>query len=513
MARNRVISNTLAAYVSQNIPISDQTVAGSIKQLSRVQSFDFDFTQNYTDINSLGELAPIDRIQVENSTIKATLSYLLTDGGNENSIGLTTTNYLPVDSTIAKNCLYDIVKKNKDDKNYYLLVAQEGLDANNGYTGKTGIIGIGNGCVTSYEIKAEVGGLPTVTVGIDALNIKSYSNVSTNQVIPAVDPENVAIINNYNFKLPSSTTNSYYGQITALRPGDITLNVTGILGYNNSDLKVQDFTLSFNLDRDPLKKVGKQFPFARELKFPIMANLELNAVVGDLKSDNIINTICEPGYHNFDIALNSPECTNKTVAVKYMFKGAKLVSQNFNSSIDNSATIKASYEIPLSDVNDTSRGIFIYESSNKDTLQNLRVINSSNPNFNNLYFYKTTRLRASHFTCDPNLPWCDGRSIYYDLTNTYALWYTDNFGGDYVMGYIYTLDYIESPNNTQNIDIFSTNPQLFANFFYLEAPGKLSVADPSVPTEAFIGTYSVSANYTYDPDWVNWYGTLSIIKA
>lgn len=186
MARNRTIYNVLALYASQVSATGMQTGANDVKQLSRVQSFDEDFTRNFTDVNQFGNLAAIDRIEVENPDVTASFSYFLTNGQNETNLGL---NVSPSGtlSTALSSCISGLLNKATDEKNYYLLIVEEGNDAA-GYRGsKSGIIGVGNGFLTSYSVNAAVGEIPSADVEIEGLNVRVYGNVTGNSVIPAVN--------------------------------------------------------------------------------------------------------------------------------------------------------------------------------------------------------------------------------------------------------------------------------------------------------------------------------------
>jgi hypothetical protein len=147
---------------------------------------------------------------------------------------------------------------------------------------------------------------------------------------------------------------------TALQPGDIMFQMTGALGFNNADLKVQDFSLSFDLSRTPLQKLGTKFAFSREIDFPVTATLEVNADVGDLADGNLADLLCNNPEYNFEIVLYQPGCgASKPAAMIYQFKGAKLVTQNFTSNIGDNASMSATYEVQIGGPQDFSRGVFI----------------------------------------------------------------------------------------------------------------------------------------------------------
>jgi hypothetical protein len=136
--------------------------------------------------------------------------------------------------------------------------------------------------------------------------------------------------------------------------------MTGALGLDNADLKVQDFTLSFDLARTPLQKLGNRFAFSREIDFPVTASLEVNAEVGDLESGNLADLLCTNPNYDFNIVLKKPNCEGTgAAALIYQFKGAKLVSQNFSSAIGDNATMSATYEVQIGGPQDVTKGIFI----------------------------------------------------------------------------------------------------------------------------------------------------------
>jgi hypothetical protein len=361
MARNRTIYNVLALYASQVNATGMQTGENNIKQLSRVQSFDEDFTRNFTDVNQYGNLAAIDRIEVENPDVTATFSYYLTNGDNEKYLGLQVAPSGTAENEL-RSCISGLLKKVTDEKNYYLLIAEEGEDAA-GYVGtKSGVIGVGNGFLTSYSVSAAVGEIPSADVEIEGLNIRVYANVSGDEEVPAIRPADGTVLTDVFYRLPNASSVTGANIPTALQPGDITFEIASdkVLGFDGADLKVQDFTLSFDLARTPLQKLGNRFAFSREIDFPVTATLEVNAEVGDLASGNLAEIICGETDKNFNILMKAPGCgASRPTALAYVFKGAKLVSQNFTSAIGDNATMSATYEVQLGGPQDTEKGIFI----------------------------------------------------------------------------------------------------------------------------------------------------------
>jgi len=364
MPRNRTIYNVLALYASQVTASGMQTGANTVRQLSRVQSFDEDFSRNFTDINQYGNLAAIDRVEAEAPSVTASFSYYLTDGLNERLLGLTAAT---TGSISNASCISGLLTKATDEKNYYLLIADEGNDAagyNAGTSNKSGVIAIGNGFITSYTVNAAVGDIPSADVEIEGLNVRIYSDIGNTAgngtVVPSINPSNGQILTGIRFNLPVATAGTGVTIPTALLPGDIIFTPTGVVGFDNTDLKVQDFTLSVDLPRSPLQRLGSRFAFSREIDFPVTATLEMNAEVGDLVSGDLSTLLCAETLRDFTITMKRQGCGGTgNAALTYEFKGARLTSQSFSSTIGDNATMGATFEVQIGSAQQLDRGIFI----------------------------------------------------------------------------------------------------------------------------------------------------------
>ena len=359
MARNRIIYQSLALYAGQtNAQTGDHTTSGTVQQLSRVQSWDSDFSRSFTDINQYGQLAAIDRIEVEAPTVNMSTSWYPTNGFNEKSIGLS----VCASGAAPTALLSGILKKETDEKNYFLLVANEGSDAVGFAGAKTGVFGIGNTFLTSYSLEASVGDVPKSSADFEALNFAVYADASLPKSIPAINPTSGTKITGINFALPSATENTQSPQITVLRPGDITLELTNdhVKGFDSSDIKIQSFTLSTELGRSPIEKLGSRFPFSREIDFPITASLSVDAQMGDLRDFNLSDLLCETGSYNMTITLKENSCSgNGAPALVAQLKGAKLVSENVTTSIGDNASVTLEYEVSIGGPEDLTKGIFL----------------------------------------------------------------------------------------------------------------------------------------------------------
>jgi len=371
MSRNRIIYQSLGVFVSQTGASQMQTgsyvssvplgtgVKYDILELSRVQSFDTDFSRNLKDVNQFGNLGFIDRLDTEAPTVSASTSYYVTDGLNESLLGLT----VVTGNMAGVSCVKDILQKNTDEKNIYLMVAKEGSDASDYAGTTTGVIGLGNTFITSYSLDVAVGDIPTASVEFEALNARMYAQTNTSlsgNPVPAVNSDNGLAVTGKYFLLPQFKTSSYTTQPTALLPGDATITISGLVGSTQSELKVQKASLKFDLKRTPLNKLGSRFSFAREIDFPVTATMSVDAQLGDLSDGSVANLLCDTTTYDIGLLLKKVSCSgNGAIALSANLKGAKLVKQSIKTSIGDNATLSADFEVPISGPEDTTRGIFL----------------------------------------------------------------------------------------------------------------------------------------------------------
>ena len=365
MARNRTIYNVMALFASTgNNVTGNQTGDNDIIQIPRVQSFDEDFSRTFTDVNQFGNLAAIDRLETEAPEVSASFSYYLSDGKSERAIGLMAAK----SGDDLTSILSGIVNKTEEPKNYYLAITSEGSDVNGNASTATGVIGLGNATIASYSVSAAVGDIPTAEVSLEALNLRVYSDATTPQTVPAIltagDGDGTSASGQ--FLIPEGYSYTGASIPAALQPGDIefTLPADSAVGFDETDLKIQDFSISMDLPRTVIQKLGSRYGVAREIDFPITATIEVNAEVGDLSNGTLVNQLCSGTEHDFTITLNKPYCaggpnSTKTPAMIFVVRKAKLVSQGFSSSIGDNATMNASYEVSIGSATDTVRGIFV----------------------------------------------------------------------------------------------------------------------------------------------------------
>jgi hypothetical protein len=376
MPRNRVIYQCEAVYVGPTPATGGHWVTGAsvdtytgqfqtnsgvnlVRQLYRIQSANYDFGISRRDVNQYGELAAIDRIILEQPTVNLNFSYLLTSFINEKILGFS------ISSGNLVSAVSGIINKNQDDKNYFLKTHSEGQDAvQNASDAPYNVIAIGNGFISNYTSEAAVGDFPRCTVNVEALNMNFDSmatapgvSITGFKLIPAVNPENGNAISTWYYDIPKTVSSTGLG-ISALRPGDVTLSMTyDDGGLKISDAKIQSYSLSYDLSRTPLLKLGSKFAFAREINFPANVTLSVTANVGDLSTGKLTEIV--NNNRKYDITININQPGTSTTAVAYIVKQATLDSQSFSSSIGSDKSCTLNFTSQVSGPQATGIGIYM----------------------------------------------------------------------------------------------------------------------------------------------------------
>jgi hypothetical protein len=374
MPRNRIIYQSEALYAGPSPATGFHLTSGAnvawvgptgnslVNQLQRVQTANYSFTVDRTDINQFGQLAAIDRVILTNPTVSLDFSYVLANLANELDLGFTLNKS---GDTNEVSAISGFLNGTSDERNYFIRTVPEGNDAVNftSTSGDNGVIGIGNGFISSYSTEGSVGNFPTVTVNVEGLNM-TFQRGATGNYIPAINPADGSSISSF-YTLPTAEQNGSTGiasGISALRPGDITITIpqTSGGGVTTSAMNIQSYTLSFDLARTPIQKLGSKFAFARPIDFPLTVTLSVDAQVTDMSDGSINDLICnDTTTYNPSISIKNPACGNTDVVAKYTLKGAKLDSQEYSSDIGSNKSVTLTFSAQVGGPQDTARGLFI----------------------------------------------------------------------------------------------------------------------------------------------------------
>lgn len=393
MARNRVIYQSEALFVSPNSTGFHFSGEGSsgikratgilgaagghardsgnlISQLSRVQSANYSFTINRTDINEFGRLARIDALITESPTVSLDFTYYPIDGKNEALLKFE----VDGQTNTIKNHLNDNV-----GSNFFIQTTAEGTDvAGNADADSTKTtIGLGNGFLSDYTFDASVGSIPTASVTVEGFNMKADQGVTGN-AIPAVTLEDGSPIAGIDYSLPSGSTGDH--TLAALRPGDLKLEfpsdsalVTNTSGENGgTSAHVQSVSFNIPMSRTPIERLGSVFPYVRVPDVPLNASFTINALVADIGSGNLAVLIDNEKKQDLTVTMKSPGTNTETMS--FTIKGALLDSESFSSDIGGNKTVDMTFTTQVGGPEDVVNGVFISGSYATGKLPNFDAI-------------------------------------------------------------------------------------------------------------------------------------------
>jgi|TARA_R110000765_G_scaffold403718_1_gene499801 hypothetical protein len=375
MARNRVIYQSEGLYVSKNASL---TGSADHEQLNRVQSANYNFSINRQDVNQFGDLARIDSLVLDAPTVSLDFSYYLTDGFNERSLGFfvqTTGNGMMISGAGTAGGEANFASGHllgSSGQNFYIVTSPDGQDLNSTGDGTKLIatdttIGVGNCYLSDYSVDLSVGSLPTVSITVEGANMNSSTTAASGQIpSPAINQESGT---KYDHKvvLPNATEDGgITGKkgdpaITALRPGDVTLSLGDIDGVSlvkldgSDGAHIQSASISLPLSRTPIDRLGSRFPFAREVDFPVIATMNISAIVATTQSANLADLL-NSGVESASISVND---TSGNAAIKYTMKGLKVDSQSFSSSIGSNKSVDITFSTQVGGPADQNNGVFM----------------------------------------------------------------------------------------------------------------------------------------------------------
>lgn len=400
-------SQTLANWPDWNEDGSNVNLASGhgtiIQQLKRVQTVNYGFTVNRTDINQFGHLSRLDSIVIESPTVNLDFSYYLLDGWNERQLEFNTDG--------KTNCLSGALSPElyQAGNNFFLLTVPEARDAvkgdssidTDGLGESKSVISVGNGFLTDYSVDLSVGSIPTVSVTVEGMNIQSELD-QTGLNLPAVDMidgSKIADAWAYGadgsrqmkdggctglFSLPASKS-GYTGceDVAALRPADIWIDVKGesliskqISGSPDAShlgtAHIQSANISIPMARTTLQRLGSTFGFSKALDVPVTSTLSVSAILSEVKRGNLMDLLCGCDETDITISIHDPECAacemkTGAPAMRFIFKGARLESENFSASVGDNKTVDLSFSVQAGGADDMVKGVYI---SGKESLQN-----------------------------------------------------------------------------------------------------------------------------------------------
>ncbi len=328
---------TRVVFASSGAYDSDQTVSGSLRQIPRVQSVNWNIPYPVEQVTYLdyGDEAYMS----SHNPVDVTLGWYHTNGRAEQFLGLLDT--VGTSGTLALNL--------DQEKNLYIATQNvRGIDAIGAPTGvDVSVIALGQALLTSYSMNARVGGLIQSQATLNCLTAYSYTG-GVNRV-PAVRYQDGSQLTGL-FTIPAAS-NQYIPSATglidpyaasAVAASDMYMvfpegSPFGVIFSGAQSCYLQSFDLGLAFDRRELKPLGSIYPPARALHYPIRIDVSAEAIVNSYQRDQLDRIDCLGTGQSVLLIVKQP-CTSYTLFGFY-FNKLQLESQSISTSIGAADTV------------------------------------------------------------------------------------------------------------------------------------------------------------------------------
>lgn len=336
---------TGAHYIVPGTNAPANTGNNLIADLANITSTSLSVGVNREDLNVFGMLNRRDQIILSPPSIQLSFGYNSTDGYNEKMLGF---------DIKGNSFLSGILTKESDSKNYFVAISKQGVDAiGDASPVQRDVLAVGNGFISNYSLSAAVGRPVTSSVTVDALNVVAYTGASGNY-IPAVNPLNSARNTSWTFQLPTSRAFTGDNSLSALRPGDITINFPNGAGFlvplNGSEqVNLQSFDIAMPISRNVTSKLGAPLGFSREIQFPLNCQLSLRALQTELVTGSFDQLYCNDTFSSATIKIRKPSCpgTLGNDAINLAINQFKVDNISFGYTVGGDATVDLSMSAQL----------------------------------------------------------------------------------------------------------------------------------------------------------------------
>jgi len=258
--------------------------------LIRVQSLDYGFSQQVTDIKAVGSDQLVTRNGqspvVREPDINCNINYLFSEGQNEINAGLfigknasVLSNFLTASSTDDVNIVVVASNKNEHKDLNFLQNESDFQDYN--------VIGIGNAFLTNYQYSASVGQLPRSTLSYAGSNMKMDFYDANNK--PTLPAKKLGLDNIESSEVLSLDGNvfdeEFDPEFSVVKPGDINVEITKNSGQQGGvqveqvQAAIQNISVSIPLQRQNIYGFGSNHVFNRKLKLPIIGSISMDLII------------------------------------------------------------------------------------------------------------------------------------------------------------------------------------------------------------------------------------------
>lgn len=393
MSRNRIIYQNEALYAGPSLKtgIATGVVPGHyiLKNIENVTSISYGINTTRQDLVQLGSQGIVARPIFESPILDLSFSYNFNGFGNETKLGFNTNfstgqNIPKYANNFSVALMSGFINPNRerDKRDFYIALADEGEDVfqensnllkSSDLTTLTGIIesksptfdilNLQECYLTKYSFSARVNELVKCSLGYLVSNIMVFSSGSGVNVYTLDKVSGVAVKTGINIVIPKFSRSPEDVVLSNLCVLDIKSSDESSLSENLSfsiaDAKFRSFTFDLNLSRDSLKSVSHKMPLDNPIKFPIIANFNLEGINGDVSSGDFLSFFRKDNKIDLTISMNrfKPDNPIGQLNSKIFIKKAQINSVFSSSEIGNNKSFSIAGQVDLDSL-DLSKGMF-----------------------------------------------------------------------------------------------------------------------------------------------------------
>lgn len=349
MPRKKLSAPNVALFAGPSPATGTHTTA-NIKELYGIQSFSYDLSTSNEDLFVFGVKAAVGRESLDPALATFDFSYYLSNFDNEKSFGFNTSG---TSGTFAP-----LLAGTSDERNFFVMIAGDGQDAIGSSPASTPCLGFGNATISSYGFNAAVGSYPTVSISCEAVDAAYYTDSDT-EPLPAIDFTTNAVAAG-TFTLPTPSGN--FGQRDpVLRPGDITVNLSGVSGlfhdFANACVQSVDFSVDFG--RTPQLCLGSKYRRESLIADNVPMTFSVEILAKDMVTGRLSNFTCGTGNYRAIVNIKRPNCNGGgATAATFDLKGLTWESQSQSVDLGSDSTVTVNFQGTIGGANDLTRGLF-----------------------------------------------------------------------------------------------------------------------------------------------------------
>ena len=318
-------------YGSARLFASVSDSPDTLRALTLVNNVKFGFSIERQPVKSIGHSKML-REAVSPPNPNVTFNYYLSDLDNERLFSLPVTSH-------ESYALGMPMFRDLQPFDLAFVANEEQKDFENAEESELSVCLIVNAYLMNYSFHVDKTGIVNISVTFsgDNMMFKTFKN-----------------LDEYDFLESDSEDNQMTNQIEFI-VNDGTEELTSMSGGGNVVSKIDRFDFSAKINYKKLYDFG-QFYHKRKVQHPLITNISVSALVDSFSEGDLKDMLCNDKKNDFIIMHKRRECLSGEENVKagMLFKGAKLVSQDYSMETSEFLRTNLSFEL----VTDRDCGVY-----------------------------------------------------------------------------------------------------------------------------------------------------------